>query len=216
MPAQSGPFPLSWWSKPSLSDWLGFKAWTTTRPKRTQLHPNAASARTELLSHRDDPSPLAPSPATCFLFFGVEPIVLKQRRNRSSDLVSGGGPVEPDGTRHAATSAVGEPGFHGVSSLHRTVEPKLEVNRAHGMTVRPTQWPEESQRLSRELHQSLCIGDRQWHQLKSNRDRRAAELLAAALTQLISNGVGADVEQLTRQALGWIDGELKDPGCPRH
>ena len=84
------------------------------------------------------------------------------------------------------------------------------------MTARPTEWPEESKGLSRDLHQSLRIGDRQWHQLKSNRDRRAAELLAAALTQLISNGAGTEVEQLTRQALGWIGGDLKDPGCPRH
>ena len=84
------------------------------------------------------------------------------------------------------------------------------------MTARPTEWPEESQGLSRDLHQSLRIGDRQWHQLKSNRDRRAAELLAAALTQLISNGAGTEVEQLTRRALGWIGGDLKDPGCPRH
>ena len=84
------------------------------------------------------------------------------------------------------------------------------------MTARPTEWPEESQGLSRDLHQSLRIGDRQWHQLKSNRDRRAAELLAAALTQLISNGAVTEVEQLTRQALGWIGGDLKDPGCPRH
>ncbi len=84
------------------------------------------------------------------------------------------------------------------------------------MTARQTEWPGQALSLSRELHQSLRLSDRQWHQLKSDRDRRAAELLAAALTQLISNGAGSEVEQLTHQALGWIRGELKDPGCPRH
>ena len=64
------------------------------------------------------------------------------------------------------------------------------------------------------LHQSLTIGDREWHKLKSNADRRGAELLAAALTQLLQDGEKRDVEAMTEQALGWIRRELKDPGCP--
>ena len=85
------------------------------------------------------------------------------------------------------------------------------------MNARPTtQWPEGCVQLSRDLHERLRIGDRQWHQLKSQRERRAAELLAAALTQLLSNGAADDIEQLTQQAAGWIKGDLKDPGCPRH
>ena len=84
------------------------------------------------------------------------------------------------------------------------------------MNGRSTQWPEDCLQLSRDLHERLRIGDRQWHQLKSQKDRRAAELLAAALTQLLNNGPVAEVEQLTLQAAGWIRGDLKDPGCPRH
>ena len=64
------------------------------------------------------------------------------------------------------------------------------------------------------LHQSLSIGDRDWHRLKSNPDRRGAELLAAALTQLLQTGDRGDVEALTEQALGWIRRELKDTGRP--
>ena len=75
-------------------------------------------------------------------------------------------------------------------------------------------WPEGSLEKSRELHANLSIGDRQWHQLKSRRDRRAAELLSAALTRLVANGPDPEVEQLTEQALGWLRGELRDPGCP--
>lgn len=76
------------------------------------------------------------------------------------------------------------------------------------------QWPEQALENSRDLHGLLRIDDRQWHQLKGNRKRRTAELLSAALVQLLGEGGNKDVEALTEQALGWIRGELKDPGCP--
>ena len=76
------------------------------------------------------------------------------------------------------------------------------------------QWPEQALENSRALHGLLHIDDRQWHQLKGNRKRRTAELLSAALVQLLGEGSNEDVEALTEQALGWIRGELKDPGCP--
>ena len=78
------------------------------------------------------------------------------------------------------------------------------------------QWPEQALENSRDLHGLLRIDDRQWHQLKGNRKRRTAELLSAALVQLLGEGGNEDVEALTEQALGWIRGELKDPGCPHH
>ena len=84
------------------------------------------------------------------------------------------------------------------------------------MTSLATPWPDSAKAKAEELHQLLRIGDREWHQLKSNRQRRGAELLAAALVQLLRQGDNNDVEELTQQALGWIKGELKDPGCPRH
>ena len=82
------------------------------------------------------------------------------------------------------------------------------------MSGQPPVWPEDSLEKSRELHALLSIGDRQWHQLKSRRDRRAAELLSAALARLVNNGLDQHVEELTTQAMGWLRGELKDPGCP--
>ena len=82
------------------------------------------------------------------------------------------------------------------------------------MSGQPPVWPEHSLEKSRELHALLSIGDRQWHQLKSRRDRRAAELLSAALARLVNNGLDQQVEELTTQAMGWLRGELKDPGCP--
>ena len=77
-------------------------------------------------------------------------------------------------------------------------------------------WPEQALTSSRELHAMLSIDDRSWHRLKSRWDRRGAELLGAALVKLHSDGERDDVKALTEQALGWISGELKDPGCPHH
>ena len=42
------------------------------------------------------------------------------------------------------------------------------------------EWPDQSQDLAEQLQRSLAIGDRDWHALKSQRPRRAAEQLAAA------------------------------------
>ena len=84
------------------------------------------------------------------------------------------------------------------------------------MTLPTAPWPDSATAKAEELHQLLRIGDRDWHQLKSNRQRRGAELLAAALVQLLRKGDNTDVEQLTQQALGWVRGELRDPGCPHH
>lgn len=82
------------------------------------------------------------------------------------------------------------------------------------MVTRQSDWPEQALTNSQELHDLLRIDDRQWHRLKSDRDRRAAELLSAALVQLLGDGENSDIEALTQQALGWIRGDLKDPGCP--
>ena len=84
------------------------------------------------------------------------------------------------------------------------------------MTSTDCPWPDNATAKAEQLHQLLRIGDREWHQLKSNRQRRGAELLAAALVQLLRQGDNSDVENLSQQALGWIKGELRDPGCPRH
>ena len=54
-----------------------------------------------------------------------------------------------------------------------------------------------------------------WHKYKANADRRAAELLAGALVQLLQDGKPSDIEALTSQGLLWLKREIKDQGCPR-
>jgi hypothetical protein len=87
-------------------------------------------------------------------------------------------------------------------------------------------WPEQAQDLARTLHGQLRIDERQWHALKAQPQRRAAEQLAAALVLLLdpANPPGAaeagpqrrQAAELVAHALGWLNGELRDPGCPTH
>lgn len=87
-------------------------------------------------------------------------------------------------------------------------------------------WPSGSQDLARALHQQLSIGNHQWHAIKGQPQRRAAEQLSAALVQLLeASNSPAAVEAtpqrlqalaLVEHALGWLKGELRDPGCPSH
>jgi hypothetical protein len=86
-------------------------------------------------------------------------------------------------------------------------------------------WPEGAPAQSEALHRLLTINDRQWHALKAQPCRRAAEQLAGALVQLIAaDGPQASLDSdgrqraisLTRSALAWLEGELRDPGCPTH
>ncbi|NDG74586.1 MAG: hypothetical protein EBX49_04455 [Synechococcaceae bacterium WB8_1B_136] len=89
-----------------------------------------------------------------------------------------------------------------------------------------SRWPQGSRAAAEALHQQLVISDRQWHALKGHPQRRAAEQLAAALVQLLddanaANGRGSTPQRqqalaLVRHALAWLEGELRDPGCPSH
>ena len=95
------------------------------------------------------------------------------------------------------------------------------------MTPTKQRWPEQALPLAIELQHSLCINDRQWHALKGQRRRRAAEQISSALVLLLREaepsapslstlGTGQEAIALLEHALGWLKGEIKDPGCPSH
>jgi hypothetical protein len=107
------------------------------------------------------------------------------------------------------------------------------VRMALRQGIRPVQsststkvWPAGSHELARQLHQALSINNHQWHALKGQPQRRAAEQLSAALVQLLEEGNNPAAVETTPQrlqavalvehALGWLKGELRDPGCPSH
>jgi hypothetical protein len=86
-------------------------------------------------------------------------------------------------------------------------------------------WPNGSRELAVALQQRLAIGDRDWHALKSQRSRRAAEQLSAALVQLLAEDDSAAMETsskrldaiaLVEHSLLWLRQEISDPGCPDH
>jgi hypothetical protein len=86
-------------------------------------------------------------------------------------------------------------------------------------------WPEGAAEQARVLHRQLAISDREWHALKSQRARRGAEQLAAALVHLLSaddprqNRTGParqEATALVEHALAWLRAEISDPGCPSH
>ena len=90
---------------------------------------------------------------------------------------------------------------------------------------RVDRWPDGSRELAEHLQRRLVISDRDWHALKAQRSRRAAEQLAGALVQLLGADdpaatQGGEARQraiaLTASALAWLNGELRDPGCPDH
>ena len=79
-----------------------------------------------------------------------------------------------------------------------------------------SKWPDKAKPLAIELHEQLSLNNKNWHQLKNDSDRRAAELLAGAMVQLLSNGSSSDVNELVTQSLRWLKREIKAPRCADH
>ncbi len=86
-------------------------------------------------------------------------------------------------------------------------------------------WPDEALAQAVALQRSLAIGDRDWHALKTQRARRAAEQLSSALVQLLSGDDPSAPRPteareraiaLVANGLSWLKAELSDPGCPSH
>ena len=79
-----------------------------------------------------------------------------------------------------------------------------------------SEWRDNSKELAIQLHAQLSLNNKNWHKLKGNSDRRAAELLSSAIVQLLSEGKASDIEELLNQSIRWIKKEIKAPSCPDH
>ena len=77
-------------------------------------------------------------------------------------------------------------------------------------------WPERAHLLAKELHSEISLNNNNWHKFRGNKQRRSAELITSAISQLINNGDEAEIEGLLNQALLWIKEEIKDTGCKSH
>ncbi len=79
-----------------------------------------------------------------------------------------------------------------------------------------SEWPANTKELAIELHSQLKLDNLNWHHLKGNSERRAAELIAAAMVQIVSEGKPSDVVNLLTHSIKWMKREVKAPGCPQH
>ena len=81
------------------------------------------------------------------------------------------------------------------------------------MSNRTSEWSEEAKDLASSLHNELKLNNRNWHRLKNNHDKRAAEMLSSALVQLLQGGEQREVDSLIEQSLKWLRREINSPAC---
>ena len=77
-------------------------------------------------------------------------------------------------------------------------------------------WSEKVKLLVKELHNEISLDNYNWHKFRGNKQRRSAELIISAISQLINDGDDAEIEDLLNQAILWIKEEIKDTGCKSH
>ena len=77
-------------------------------------------------------------------------------------------------------------------------------------------WSEKAKLLAKELHNEISLDNYNWHQFRGNKQRRSAELIISAISQLINGGDEVEIEILLNQAIMWIKEEVKDEGCKGH
>ena len=69
--------------------------------------------------------------------------------------------------------------------------------------------------LAQALMERLSISPDDWHRLKSNRNARASEQVAAAMVFLVKNEP-QEAQARLEQAVGWLDKSISAPPCPTH
>ncbi len=84
------------------------------------------------------------------------------------------------------------------------------------MNKRNTEWTKKAKDISTDLHNEITIKNEEWHIFRNNPQRRSAELLTAAIVQLLRNGSNKEVLEKIELSLRWLKNEIKDPGCSGH
>ena len=77
-------------------------------------------------------------------------------------------------------------------------------------------WSEKIRILVKELHNEISLNNINWHKCRGNKQRRSAELITSAISQLINDGDDKEIEALLHQAILWIKEEIKGTGCKSH
>ena len=77
-------------------------------------------------------------------------------------------------------------------------------------------WTEKAKSLLKELHNEIGLNNYDWHKYRGNKQRRSAELIISAASQLINDGDEEEIENLLKQAILWIREDIKDSGFKGH
>ena len=77
-------------------------------------------------------------------------------------------------------------------------------------------WSEKAKSLAKDLHNEISLDNYNWHQFRGNKQRRSAELIISAISQLINDGDEVEIENLLKQAISWIREDVNDTGCKGH
>ena len=77
-------------------------------------------------------------------------------------------------------------------------------------------WSEKAKLLTKDLHNEISLNNYNWHRFRGNKQRRSAELIISAISQLINDGDEIEIENLLNQAILWIREDIKDKGCKSH
>ena len=84
------------------------------------------------------------------------------------------------------------------------------------MNANKSIWTEKAKLLAKELHNEISIDNYSWHKLRGNKQRRSAELIISAISQLMNDGHEEEIENLLKQAISWLNEDIKDTGCKNH
>ena len=75
-------------------------------------------------------------------------------------------------------------------------------------------WDREIVETVQQLNEKLKIDHNKWHKLKGDKNKRSAELISAALCQLIISGNVKDPTDYLEESLKWLKGINVDKPCP--
>ena len=75
-------------------------------------------------------------------------------------------------------------------------------------------WDEDIIQLAQKLNDKLKIDHKKWHKLKGNKSNRSAELISAALCQLLISGNEKDTINYLEESIKWLKGINIDRQCP--
>ena len=75
-------------------------------------------------------------------------------------------------------------------------------------------WDEDIIQLAQKLNDKLKIDHKKWHKLKGEKSNRSAELISAALCQLLISGNEKDTINYLEESIKWLKEINIDKPCP--